>query len=270
MLGSPIAHSLSPALHHAAYAALGLDWRYDAIEVRPEGLAGFLDGLDDDWAGLSLTMPLKQTVLPLLGSASDLALATGAANTVVLGDAGRLGENTDVHGIVAALAEPGAHRVERCVVLGGGATAASALAALAQLGDRSPVVLLRDLERAGPLRAAAERLGVTPVVERLSPDRLADAQVVVSTVPRGAADALAADLPRCRGVLLDVVYDPWPTALAQAWAGPVVGGAVMLVHQAARQVELMTGRSAPVPAMRAALDPALFAPLSRPGVAPPK
>ncbi len=232
----------------------------------PAGLAGFLAGLGPEWAGLSLTMPLKQTVLPLLDGTSALAAATGAANTVVLGPDGRQGDNTDVHGIVQALAEAGVTRVEGSVVLGGGATAASALAALARLGDRTPAVLVRDLSRTGPLREAAARLGVTPVLGPLSGAGLAGAQVVVSTLPRGAADALVTDLPPCRGVLLDVVYDPWPTALARVWAGPVVGGAVMLLHQAVRQVELMTGRPGPVAAMRRALDAAL---LSRPAAAPP-
>jgi shikimate dehydrogenase len=231
---------------------------YDAVEVRPDGLARLLDGLGPEWLGLSLTMPLKQSVLPLLDSVSPLALATGAANTVVLGAEGRAGDNTDVHGIVAALAEAGVDRVERSVVVGAGATAASALAALAALGDPAPVVLVREPARAGALREAAGRLGVDPVVERLTPQALVEAQVVVSTVPAGALDALAGELPPCSGVLLDVVYDPWPTALARAWQGPVVGGAVMLLHQAARQVELMTGHPAPLPQMRAALAPSLL------------
>lgn len=208
-------------------------------------------------------MPLKQTVLPLLDEVSDLARATGAANTVVLGTQGRRGDNTDVYGLVAALAEAGVDRVRRSVVLGGGATAASALAALALLGDRSPVVLVRDAARTGPLRAAAERLGVDPRIGPLSAAGLIGAEVVVSTVPRGAADLLAVDLPRpaaggSAGVLLDVVYDPWPTALARAWPGPVVGGAVMLLHQAVRQVELFTGLPAPLPPMRDALAPSLL------------
>ena len=266
MLGAPVAHSLSPALHRAAYAALGLEWTYDAVEVRPEGLPEFLGGLGPEWAGLSLTMPLKQTVLGLLDEVSALATATGAANTVVLREGRRTGDNTDVHGIVAALGEAGVREVSRSVVLGGGATAASALAALGQLGDRAPLVLVRDPQRTGPLRAAAERLGVAPAVQRLDPVALAAAEVVVSTVPTGAADALAAQLPACGGVLLDVVYDPWPTALARWWPGPVVGGAAMLLHQAAAQVELMTGHPAPLEAMRDALDARL---LSSPRGLPP-
>lgn len=253
VLGRPVAHSRSPALHRAAYATLGLHWTYDALDVRPDALAGLLDGLGPEWAGLSLTMPLKQTVLPLLDTLSPLAAATGAANTVVLTAAGRAGENTDVDGIVAALGEAGVRQVAAGVVLGGGATAASALAALALLGERAPAVLVRDATRVGPLLAAAERLGVAP---RLLPlGALPEADVVISTLPAGAADALPG---AGTGVLLDVVYDPWPTALAAAWRGPVVPGAAMLLHQAARQVELMTGRPAPLPAMRAALEPRLL------------
>ena len=258
VLGSPIAHSLSPRLHRAAYAALGLDWAYDALEVVPEGLPGFLAGLDEGWAGLSLTMPLKSAVLPLLDTVTDLARDVAAANTVVV-RGGRLhGDNTDVHGIVAALQEasagsaPAATALEgegRAVVVGGGATARSALAALAELG-RTEVDLLVRSEPVDTL-AAAERLGVVVRVTR-DPAVLDAASLVVSTLPAHAADPLSA---RSRGVplLLDVVYDPWPTALASACGGAVASGASMLLHQAARQVELMTGRAAPLEQMRAAL-----------------
>ena len=258
VLGSPIGHSLSPVLHRAAYDALGLAWTYDAIEVRPGDLAAFLDSLDDGWVGLSLTMPLKQTVLPLLDTVSELVVGTGAANTVLLGGGALRGENTDVDGIVEALREAGVTAVSRSVVLGGGATAASALAALQRLGDAAPSVLVRSVARAGPLLAAAARLGVQPVLGPLEPLALAPVDVVISTAPAGALDAfagrlvLSGQLP----VLLDVVYAPWPTALGSAYAGAggtVVGGAVMLLHQAAAQVALMTGRPAPLEAMRAAL-----------------
>ena len=254
VLGRPIGHSLSPRLHRAAYAALGLDWTYDALDVGPGELAAFVAGLGPDWAGLSLTMPLKQVVLPLLTSCSPLATAVGAANTVLTRDGALVGDNTDVAGIVEALHEAGLTRAASAVVVGGGATAASALAALRELGCASPTVLVRDPSRTRPLRQAAARLRVTPSVEVLGTS-LPPSDVVVSTVPAGA-DALAP--PSSPGVLLDVVYDPWPTALAAAWTaagGIVVDGAVMLLHQAAAQVELMTGRPAPVEAMRAALPP---------------
>jgi shikimate dehydrogenase len=251
VLGKPVAHSLSPLLHRAAYAALGLSWRYDALEVDVDGLPALLAGLDEGWRGLSLTMPLKQAVLPLLDDVSDLARDVAAANTVLL-ESGRLrGDNTDVHGMVAALAEAGVTSVRRAVVLGGGATARSALAALAQLGERSPVLVVRS-EPTETLQAA-ERLGVTPQVMRFRPELLQGCDLLLSTLPSGAADPLAEHAGGVRA-LLDVVYDPWPTALARACAGTVVGGEAMLLHQAAAQVELMTGRPAPLEAMRAALQ----------------
>lgn len=272
--GSPIAHSLSPALHRAAYAELGLDWAYGRREVDAAALPAAVAELDDSWAGVSLTMPLKQAVLPLLAQASELALAVGAVNTLlpVPGRPGAWrGENTDVHGVVAALAEAGVQRAESAAVLGGGATAASAVAALAQLGVAEPVVLVRSVERARALLDVAERLGVRV---RLQPwgdaghaaAVLAGCGAVVSTAPAGAADAVAAALvdsgARPAGALLDVVYSPWPTALARAWGrlgAPVVGGFSMLVHQAERQVELMTGREAPLEAMRTAGEAAMAA-----------
>lgn len=195
-------------------------------------------------------MPLKSAVLPLLDDVSDLARDVAAANTVVLDGGRRHGHNTDVHGIVAALREAGVTAVRRAVVLGGGATARSALAALAALGERSPVLVVRS-EPVETLEAAA-RLGVTPSVASFSLEVLEGCDLLVSTLPAGAADRFAshvADVP----ALLDVVYDPWPTPLAAACRGVVVSGASMLLHQAAAQVELMTGRPAPLEAMRAAL-----------------
>ncbi|MCW2570032.1 MAG: shikimate 5-dehydrogenase [Frankiales bacterium] len=216
--------------------------------MTPAGLPEFLAGLDASWAGLSLTMPLKQAVLPLLTDSSDLVRQVAAANTLLL--PARRGENTDVHGMVAALAEVGLTSAEHAVVLGGGATARSALAALAQLGCRTPTLMVRSSP--DETLAAAARLGVSPRVSGWDPAGLAGCDLLVSTVPAGAADPFAphvADVP----VLLDVVYDPWPTALASSCRGVVVGGGVMLLHQAAAQVELMTGLSPPLEVMRATL-----------------
>ena len=193
-------------------------------------------------------MPLKQAVLPLLSSSSELVRQVAAANTVLLPS--RRGENTDVLGIVAALAEAGVRRVSSAVVLGGGATARSALAAVAALGCRTPTLVVRS--PADETLAAAARLGVAASVRGWDPEVLTGSELVVSTVPAGAADRFApyvADVP----VLLDVVYDPWPTALAGACRGIVVGGAAMLLHQAAAQVALMTGREVPIAPLRAAL-----------------
>ncbi|GEL93638.1 shikimate dehydrogenase [Cellulomonas composti] len=265
VLGHPIAHSLSPALHRAAYAALGLDdWAYDAVDVAEDGLASFVATLGPQWAGLSLTMPLKHAVLPLLDHVEPLAGVVGAVNTVLLQSAGAgrvlVGANTDVHGLVAALREGlGTAPARSAVVLGAGATASSTLAALAELGCTTPVVLVRSAGRAGGLLRAAHRMGVTVELRRLdeAATTIPRADVVVSTLPPHAADELALALTaRPAGVLLDVAYDPCPTALQAAWTalgGVAVGGERMLLHQAAEQVRLMTGRPAPLAAMDAAL-----------------
>lgn len=276
VLGHPVAHSLSPVLHSAAYRALGLDgWEYTAIDVTEEELASFVEGLDESWAGLSLTMPLKQVVLPLLDHVEPLAGVVGAVNTVLFQPTGSgrtlVGANTDVHGLVAALREGlGDRPVGSAVVLGAGATAASTLAALAELGCTTPTVLVRSLGRTGGLQRAAHRMGVAPRFAVLDPASplVAQADVVVSTLPSRAADPVAdaltvqsaAGASGPRGVLLDVVYDPRPTALSRAWAdagATVVGGERMLLHQAAEQVRLMTGHVAPLAAMAEALEAAL-------------
>ena len=262
VLGAPIAHSLSPVLHRAAYAAMGLDdWSYAAIECREEDLAGFLDGLGPEWAGLSLTMPLKRVALGLVDEVSDLAVKVGGVNTVVLRDGRRLGDNTDVHGIVTALTEAGVEVPgpggAPPLVLGGGATAASALAALAALGAKEAVLAVRSPERAADAARVGERFGLAVRVTTL--DRVAgrlSAGLVVSTLPGRAADTFAGPVAASGAALFDVVYAPWPTALAVAVekaGGTVVGGFEMLLHQAVRQVALMTGREdVPVAAMRAA------------------
>jgi shikimate dehydrogenase len=269
VLGSPIAHSLSPVLHGAAYAALGLDgWHYGSHECTEEALPAFVAGLGPEWAGLSLTMPLKRAALEVADVVSPLAAATGAANTLVLRTEGRFADNTDVAGIVAALRRAGAGvgAPWRAVVLGAGGTAQAALAALRDLGTADVAVLVRDVGRAGELRAAASRLGMDPTVSAALADRdraadvLATADVVVSTLPAGAADALPRPAWSPSTVVLDVVYAPWPTRFAAAAAAAgcsVVSGLEMLLHQAVAQVELMTGRPGPVEAMRSALEAAV-------------
>jgi shikimate-5-dehydrogenase len=276
VLGKPIAHSLSPALHRAAYRALGLTgWTYDLVECDEAGLADYVRERGPEWAGLSLTMPLKRTVLPLLDHVDQLAAATGGANTVVFRPEGRYGYNTDVQGIVDALTEagcpgptsagpasarPASAGPGSVTILGAGATACSALAAVGELGVPGADVVLRDPSRAGDLLATAARLGLRV---RLHPWAALDSDamapdLLISTVPCGAADEYAERLRLARkapAALLDVVYHPWPTPLAQAAAAAgsvVVSGYAMLVHQAAAQVELMTGKPAPLEAMRAA------------------
>ncbi|QGV81617.1 shikimate dehydrogenase [Streptomyces ficellus] len=266
VLGSPIAHSLSPVLHRAAYAALGLtDWSYDRHEVDEAGLPGFLEGLDASWAGLSLTMPLKRAVIPLLDEVTATAAAVEAVNTVVLTDDGRrVGDNTDIPGMVSALRERGVEQVDGAAVLGAGATASSALAALSRVCDGPVTAYVRSEARAAEMRGWGERLGVE--VRTAGWERAAEAlraPLVIATTPAGTTDALAAVVPDRPGTLFDVLYDPWPTALAAAWSGrggAVVGGLDLLVHQAVLQVEQMTGRTpAPMAAMRSAGEAALAA-----------
>jgi shikimate dehydrogenase len=261
VLGQPVAHSLSPFLHRAAYDALGLaDWTYDLVECDEAGLPAFVGSRGPQWAGLSLTMPLKRAVLPLLDHVDHLAAATGGANTVVFRPEGRYGYNTDVQGIVDALTEAGAPAPGAVTVVGAGATACSALAAVGELGLPGADVILRDPARADGLRATADRLGLTirlrPWDELTGPGPVPD--LLISTVPAGATDSYAARLRRdgqAPAAVLDVVDQPWPTplALAAAAAGSVVAsGYGLLLHQAAAQVELMTGKPAPLEAMRAA------------------
>jgi shikimate dehydrogenase len=224
-----------------------------------------VESLGPEWVGLSLTMPLKRLVQPLLDALSPTAAAVGSVNTVVLGDdpRRRAGHNTDVHGIVEALREAGVHRLTpgKSVVLGGGATAASAVAALARLGDPATTVVVRSAQRAAEVLQAAERLGVTPRLagfEDVERTVAAGCVAAVSTVPASGGGAVTSLLDRVGpvcGVLLDVVYEPWPTPVATAWAeagGAVVGGFVMLLHQAVEQVRLFTGRVPDVEVMRAA------------------
>lgn len=267
VLGSPITHSLSPVLHRAAYAELGLTgWTYGRYDVDEKRLPAFLDSLEPaEWAGLSLTMPLKRAVIPLLDQVSATARSVEAVNTVVLHDDGRrFGDNTDIPGITAALRERGIEKVERAAVLGAGATASSALAALAAVCTGEVTAYVRSAARATEMEQWGERLGVSVRCADWSEAAAAfDAPLVVATTPAGATDDLASVVPERPGALFDVLYEPWPTPLAGAWAargGTVVGGLDLLVHQAVLQVEQMTGAArAPLAAMREAGEAALRA-----------
>ncbi|QEV17034.1 shikimate dehydrogenase [Streptomyces alboniger] len=264
VLGSPIAHSLSPVLHRAAYEELGLsDWTYDRFEIDEAALPGFVAELGPEWAGLSLTMPLKRAVIPLLDEVSGTAAAVEAVNTVVFTEDGRkVGDNTDVPGMVAALRERGIEQVDSAAILGAGATASSALAALARICTGEVVAYVRSDARAAEMRQWGERLDVEVRTEAWEDAREAlTAPLVIATTPAGTTDALSALVPERPATLFDVLYDPWPTALAARWSaygGAVVSGLDLLVHQAVLQVEQMTGRGpAPLDAMRKAGEHAI-------------
>ncbi|MFI8188831.1 shikimate dehydrogenase [Streptomyces sp. NPDC085946] len=266
VLGSPIAHSLSPVLHRTAYGELGLEgWTYDRFEVDEDGLPGFFETLGPEWAGLSLTMPLKRAVIPLLDGITETAASVDAVNTVVFAQDGRtVGDNTDIPGMVAALREHGIDKVEAAAIVGAGATASSALAALSRVCAGEITVYVRSEARGAQMRQWAERLEVAVrIADWADAERALHAPLVVTTTPAGVTDVLAHAVPERPAALFDVLYDPWPTVLAARWSaygGAVVSGLDLLVHQAVLQVEQMTGRSpAPLDAMRKAGERALAA-----------
>jgi shikimate dehydrogenase len=261
VLGHPIDHSLSPALHRAAYDHLGLDWDYSAIDVSADGLADFLASLGPEWVGLSLTMPLKEAVIGLLTEVEPRAATVRAVNTVILDGTERKGFNTDITGLQSILSDALIGPSSTATVVGAGATARSAIAALAAVGVPRVRVLSRRSEAVMELTALADELAIATEGGPWppSPDALGT-DVVVSTVPSDVASAFP--VPSPPGLLIDVLYDPWPTPLAAAWrnaGGQLVGGLELLVRQAVEQVALMTGNEPPIGVLRMAGSAALSA-----------
>jgi shikimate dehydrogenase len=254
VLGSPIKHSLSPALHRAAYAHLGLNWTYDRVEVDEHGLAPFVGGLDASWRGLSLTMPLKVAVLEL-GEVDQLARLAGAGNTLILEAGTRRVYNTDVSGFTWAVRQVSAAPLQHVSILGAGATARAALIAASQLGAERVTVMARRPSRAEPLKALSRALDLELDIRPWSA-ALPEADLAVSTVVSGAADAIAPAAADSADLIVDAIYDPWPTVLAttaqQAYC-TVVSGRDLLIGQALQQIELMTGRSVTSDILYAAL-----------------
>ncbi|MGJ9412150.1 shikimate dehydrogenase [Aeromicrobium sp. CF4.19] len=254
VVGDQVAHSLSPAMHRAAYARLGLTHTYDAIGVEPGGLEAFVSGLDASWIGLSVTAPHKRDALDLADFADDVARRVGAANTLVLDGGSVAAHNTDVPGAMAALREAGVEQVRSVRVLGGGATAASLAAAVAGLGARRLELVVREPSRARAAREAGERCGVEVTTASLSDPPSGPVDLLVSTVPAAAVLERAPSLVASASAVFDVVYDPWPTPLAAAVTGdtPLVTGLDLLVHQAVLQVQLMTGAAVGADVLRSA------------------
>jgi shikimate dehydrogenase len=260
--GKPIAHSLSPVIHNAGFAAAGLTgWSYTAIECAESELPSLVAGLGPEWAGLSLTMPLKEAGLRLAAEASPTASAAGAANTLVRRpDGAWRADNTDVAGMVRVLREAGlSGGTPGITVLGGGGTARAALTAAAQLGAQAVTLVTRRPSALDDLAPVADALKLRLVGHDWADAAAAfDADAVISTVPKGAADHLAGGVAWRPGtVLFDAIYDPWPTPLAAdavAHDVPVVSGLDLLLAQALGQFEQFTGvRPAPEAAMRGAL-----------------
>lgn len=249
--GDPIAHSRSPVLHAAAYAHLGLAWEYGRRQVTADGFEDAIGGLDETWRGLSLTMPLKEAALAWSSAQDRHARLTGAANTLVLSGPQRgHAWNTDVGGLIRALGEGDAPDAERVRILGAGATAASALVAVAERGARRIDLVARRPEAAEHLWGIADEVGVALAVHDFAhdPDRV---DLTISTLPGGVRvpDATRDALAAAGGALFDVAYAPWPSSLAEGWAGPTASGLGMLLHQAVLQVRIFV-----------AGDPAAFLP----------
>ena len=257
VLGSPIAHSRSPQLHLAAYRALGLhDWTYDRIECGADELPAVVGGFGPEWVGVSVTMPGKFAALRFADEHTRRADLVGSANTLVRTPRGWRADNTDVDGVTGALGTA----TGAAVVSGSGGTAPAAIVALAGLGVTDITVVARNPGKVAGLVELAHRVGASGRFCDLNggavADAVAGAGVLVNTLPVEVAARYAAVFAGAP-VLLDAVYDPWPTPLAAAVlaaGGRVVSGLQMLLHQAFAQVELFTGLPAPREVMAAALS----------------
>lgn len=241
--GDPIAHSLSPSLHTAAYAHLGWNWTYGRRRVGEDRFAAELAGLDDRHRGLSCTMPLKAVAFAAAESRDARSELTGAVNTLLLTEGRRRGYNTDVGGMVRALTEHGITAVERVRILGAGATATSALVALAEMGAREVEILARRPTTAGSLVERGERLGLAVRTASLMASSPDVRELTVSTIPADAAIAstTAVALADAGGALFDVGYGHGATTLTAAWretGALVVSGEALLLHQALLQIRI--------------------------------
>lgn len=247
---------------------LGFDWVYNAIELSGESLPAFLESLDSNWRGLSLTMPLKREVVPLLDWADPLVELVGGANTVVISDAGFHGFNTDVEGGMRSFLDAGLTSLESVWILGAGATAASLLVASIRMGARDVSIFARTPARADPLHTLGESLGARVVVRNWHDAMTATdiPSVVISTVPGRALDLKFHEGVRTEAALFDIAYDPWPSEAAVSWSasgGTVISGHDLLINQAIAQVRIFAAGSPDVPlaregdaidAMRAAVE----------------
>ncbi|MDI2098062.1 shikimate dehydrogenase [Ruicaihuangia caeni] len=260
VLGSPISHSQSPALHGAAYRALGLDWEYERQEITEQTLQEFIDSRGPEWRGFSITMPLKQAVIPLFDERDPLVDLTGAANTLLFDRGRRRGWNTDVFGITEPLRNAGLTHIDRALVLGGGATAACAIAAVHRLGADRVTVAVRTPARADWLRPLAEAQRVELEVRSLAELDDVQSDVVVSTIPNGSTvDLQLHERLTHEATLFEVAYKPWPTSIAAVWlaaGGRVLHGLEMLAYQALVQVRIFVQGDAEAPLPD---EPAVFA-----------
>lgn len=257
VLGSPIAHSRSPQLHLAAYRALGLtDWTYQRIECDAAQLPAVVGGFGPEWVGVSVTMPGKFAALQFADERTARAELVGSANTLVRTPRGWRADNTDIDGVAGALGQASGP----AIVCGSGGTAPAAVVGLAELGVTEITIAARNADKAARLVDLGARLGVASRFCGLDApelgERAASAAALVSTIPAEVASRYAATFATVP-VVLDAIYNPWPTPLAAAVAaagGRVISGLHMLLHQAFAQVEQFTGLPAPRAAMTCALE----------------
>lgn len=272
VLGSPISHSKSPIIHSAAYRVLGLDWEYSKFEVRKGGLSNFLSGLDENWLGLSLTMPLKEEAAVAAVNLDEAAQLTGAVNTLLKVNQSWHGFNTDVFGIVQAVQSANLGNIASVLIIGSGATATSAVAAVKIFAPEAEVsVFARNPVTRGLLVDFAQQIGLKSKVARRLRGASLHSDLVIATLPAKALDDSAKRVTRIRGfnprgAILDVAYDPWPSKFASLWQSkgqPIISGFEMLLWQAVGQIRIFTSSDpnqalpnevAVVAAMRHALE----------------
>lgn len=246
VLGSPIVHSLSPAMHRAAYAALGLDWSYGTFDVAEGELREFVSEHRDGWRGYSVTAPLKREAAGLAVTRDADTQALGVANTLVAADNGWAASNTDVPGAINALRAVGVGSLSSVRIVGAGATAASLALAAHRLGATRVELRVRDTARAAATARVIEQLGLSVAIVALHVDVVESVDLLVSTVPGTALAGREHGYVGTAEAIFDVVYDPWPSALMQSARSdgtPLVTGLDLLAHQAVLQVDLMTGRA---------------------------
>ena len=258
IVGNPVAHSKSPQMHNAAYQELGIDWQYLRQEVPQGELANFIEANRNHFKGLSVTMPLKEEALAVADTVTPLAKMLNSANTLLISDSEIKAGNTDAIGIKDAIWQNTKKKFKTATIIGTGATARSALAAIKALNIPQVLLVGRDIEKVQMLSNLAKQFAVQ--VKEHSWNEMVktmDAELVISTVPKGVMDEYAMLIPFNPKVLLDVNYHPWPSPLAREWLlrnGRVVSGLEMLLYQGVKQFEIFTKRKPPIKVMRDALS----------------
>ena len=251
VLGSPIAHSLSPLLHQCAYQELGIAGEYSKIELRSGELATFLASLDTTWTAFSLTMPLKVEVLEIASSVSAVSSRIKSANTLIKCDGVWHASTTDVDGFTHALQSNGVDYSGRVLIIGAGATARAA--AQACDGIASHISVMARSARGASEMSDCVQTSELDFVLWADAEALNFADVIISTTPEAASDSLAELFPQHpHGVFFDVLYKPWPTVALSSWTsagGRVIDGLELLIHQGISQVELFTQLTIERPSM---------------------